>query len=355
MTITTETLTRRLVFLGVMFFCSTALTSAQIAGGITDTTNLRHGGNNYIVGTIYTPEGLPITTKMRLRLTSPTWGDISAMTDDRGRFVFSNVGSGVYTITIEGEDEYLPVRQEVDIVRARAPVPETYTVTIRLRAKENIKPKTSPAVISASNAGVPKRALDLYQQASKLASEKDYRGAIKQLELAVAEYPKFVNALNQIGVLHLHLNELQQADEALKAALKINPEAHEPLTNRSIALFRMSRFKDAETVLRDLLKIKPESDVAHYFLGRTLVKLDRPAEAETELLTCIKMSPGEFKEAHRILGAIYLDRGAPQLVIEQLETYLKLVPTAADADLLRKVIEQSKRSLATTIEQKPKP
>jgi regulator of sirC expression with transglutaminase-like and TPR domain len=66
------------------------------------------------------------------------------------------------------------------------------------------------------------------------------------------------------------------------------------------------------------------------------------------------MSPGQFKEAHRVLGAIYLDRGAQQLVIEQLETYLKLVPTAPDADLLRKVIEQSKRSLSAT-EQKPKP
>jgi tetratricopeptide (TPR) repeat protein len=354
MAITTGTLTRRLVFLGVIFFHCMALASAQIAGGLTDTTNIRHGGNNYIVGTVYSPEGLPVTTKMRLRLTSPNWGDTLAMTDDRGRFVFSNVGSGVYTVIIDDEDQYLPVRQEVEIIRARAPVPETYTVTIRLRAKENNKPKTSPAVISASNAGVPRRALEFYQQASKLAGEKDYRGAIKQLELAVAEYPKFINALNQIGVLYLRLNELEEADKALKAALKIDPEAYDPLINRSIALFRMSRFKDAETVLRDTLKIKPDSDVAHYYLGRTLVKLDRTAEAEPELLACTKMSPGEFKEAHRVLAAIYLDRGAPQLVIEQLETYLKLVPTTPDADLLRKVIEQSKRSLSAA-EPTPKP
>lgn len=354
MAITTGTRTRHLVLLGVIFFHCTALASAQIAGGITDTTNLRHGGNNYIVGTVYTPEGLPVTTKMRLRLTSPTWGDTLAMTDDRGRFVFSNVGSGVYTITIDEDEAYLPVRHEVDIVRARAPVPETYSVTIRLRANETTKPKASPAVISAGNAGVPKKALEFYEKASKLASEKDIRGAIQQLELAVAEYPRFVNALNQLGVLHLRLNELEKADEALKAALKINPEAYDPLINRSIALFRMSRFKDAETSLRQTLKVSPDSDVAHFYLGRTLIRLDRPAEAEPELLTSTKMSPGEFNEAHRILAAIYMDRGAHQLVIEQLETYLKLVPTAPNADLLRKAIEQSKRALAAT-EPKPKP
>lgn len=348
------TLTRRLVFLGAIFFYSAALATAQIAGGITDTTNTRHGGNNFIVGTIYSPEGFPITTRMRLRLSSPTSGEILAMTDDRGRFVFSSVGSGVYTIVIDGEEEYEPVTREVEVIRPRNFVPETYTVTIRLRAKVNTKSKAAPSVVSASNAGVPKRAMELYQKASKLASEKDYKGAIEQLKLAVDEFPRFVNALNQIGVLHLRLNELEQADEALRAALKINPEAYDPLINRSITLFRMSRFKDAEGVLRDTLKVQSDSAVAHFYLGRTFIKLNRPAEAETQLLACLKLGSDEFKEAHRMLAAIYLDRGAPQLVIEQLETYLKLAPTTPDADLLRKAIEQSKRSAAGT-DPKPKP
>ena len=95
-----RTLTRRLLFLGAIFLFSSSLTTAQIAGGLTETTNTRLGGNNYIVGTVYSPDGLPITTRMRLRLTSPNWGDILATTDDRGRFVFSGVGAGAYTISI---------------------------------------------------------------------------------------------------------------------------------------------------------------------------------------------------------------------------------------------------------------
>jgi tetratricopeptide (TPR) repeat protein len=155
-----------------------------------------------------------------------------------------------------------------------------------------------------------------------------------------------VNAFNQIGVLYLQLNELDMADKALQAALKIKPDAYEPLINRAIALFRLARFKDAETVLRDTLKAQAESSVAYYYLGRTLNKMGRNDEAETAYLTCIKMSPGAFKEAHRLLAVIYLDRGAPQRVMEELETYLRLVPTAPDAADLRKVIEQSKRSSA---------
>ena len=57
------------------------------------------------------------------------------------------------------------------------------------------------------------------------------------------------------------------------------------------------------------------------------------------------MNPDDFKEAHRVLAAIYLDRGTLGRVVEELETYLKAVPTAPDADNLRKVVEQCKRAL----------
>ena len=339
----TCTLPRRLALLGAIVVWSASLAMAQIAGGITETTNTRHGGNNYISGTVFAPDGVPITTRMRIKLTSPEWGDILATTDDRGRFVFSDVAAGVYTVTIDREEGYEPVSREVQIVRNRNFVPETYSVTIRLRAVENTKPKTAPGVISAANAGVPKPALDHYENASKLAREKDYKGAITELKEAVSAYPAFVSAHNQMGVLYLRLNEVDEADRSFKAALKINPEAYEPLLNRGIALYRLGKFKDAETVFRKTLKVKPDSAVSHYYLGRTFNKLGRNEDAETALLTCLKMNPNDFNEAHRLLAAIYLDRGALPRVIEELETYLKVVPTAPDADNLRKIVEQSKR------------
>ncbi|HEY5883955.1 MAG TPA: tetratricopeptide repeat protein [Pyrinomonadaceae bacterium] len=341
---------------GLLFFvllCSGTLASAQIAGGITETTNTRLGGNNYIVGTVFTPEGSPIRVRMNIRLTSPTWGDIMASTDDAGRFVFSNVGSGNYMVVIDSEKEFEPVSYPVEIVRERNITPDTYTVTIRLRPKENVRAK-KPSVISVSNADVPKRAMEFYDRASKLAEAKDYKAAIQELKLAVAEYPKFINAFNQIGVLHMQLNELEPADEAFKAALKIRPDAYEPMINRSVTLFRMTRFGDAESVLRKILKINAESAVAYYYLGRTLNKTGRLDEAEIAYLNCVKKSPGEFSEAHRLLAAIYLSRGASQLVVEQLETYLRLVPMAPDAANLRQVLEHSK-SLASTPQPNRKP
>jgi Flp pilus assembly protein TadD len=344
MVLTGRVLIGRMILLAVTFGYSASLVTAQIAGGINETTNTRHGGNNYIVGTVYAPDGFPIRTRMRIKLNSPAWGDIIVTTDDRGQFVFSGVASGTYTIIIDREEGYQPVSHQVDIVRDRNIVPETYSVNIRLRELEGPRSTTKPAVVNAANAGVPKKALDFYDNASKLAREKDYAGAIRELKLAVEEYPSFVSALSLIGMLHMRLNELDKADEAFKAALKIDPEAYEPLLNRSITLLKLSKFKDAEASLRKTLKVKPDSNAAYYYLGRTLNKLGKNDEAEKAFLTCTEKSPGEFKEAHRLLAAIYLDRGKPERVVEQLEMYLKLVPTAPDADNLRMVIEQNKRA-----------
>jgi len=338
---------RVLILLAIAISFSATLVTAQITGGINETTNTRHGGNNYIAGTVFAPDGFPINRRMRVKLNSPTWGDIIITTDERGQFVFSGVSSGTYTVIIDSEKEYQPVSQAVEIVRERNIVPETYTVTIRLREVDAPKSgATKPSVVNAANAGVPKKALEFYDKAAELARAKDYPGAIKELKLAVEEYPSYVSALSLIGMLHLRLNELDKADEAFKAALKIDPEAYEPLLNRAITLFKLAKFKDAESLLRKTLKVKPESSAAYYYLGRTLNKLGKNDEAEKAFLTCTEKSPGEFKEAHRLLAAIYLDRGKPERVVEQLEIYLKLVPTAADAENLRMVIEQNKRTMS---------
>jgi len=339
-----KTIVGRTFLISILFVALETIASAQIAGGLDETTNTGLGGRNYIVGTVYSPEGSPITWRMRIRLTSPTAGEVIATTDDRGRFVFSRVGYGVYTLTIDREKDFQTLTQDVEITGRRSTTPETYTVTLRLRALEPAKRK-NPAVVDASLAGVPKKALELYQKASKLAEQNDIRGAIDQLKLAVVQYLKFVNALNQIGVLHLRLNEPDKADDAFQAALKIKPDSYEPLVNRAVALFRLARYAEAETVLRETLKVKSESAAAYYYLGRTLNKLNRNDEAEAAYLQSVKLSPGEFKEAHRLLAVIYLNRGTHAKVIEQLEIYLKLAPSAPDAADLRKVIAQSKQAL----------
>jgi len=312
------------------------------------------GGVNTITGTVLVG-GQRMERHVTVRLRTMTKGDRVVVTDDYGNFAFRGLGSGDYTIVIDKEKDFQPFFQVVSIIQPRGFPPQTYTLSIRLTPKTETAAK--PGVINAELAKIPKPALDLFNKAQELAKNGDNSQAIVQLKAAIASYPEFMLAYNELGVQYMRLNDLQKSDEALQAALKIDPKAFMPLMNRGIVLVMQKRYGDAEPVLREAVKIKSDQAVAHYFLGQAVANLGNFDEAEKELTTAVKLGGDEMKEAHRLLAIIYSSRGDKKHAIEELEAYLRLVPTTPDAAQLRNVILKLKGSdaPAPVSETKPTP
>jgi predicted Zn-dependent protease len=326
-----------IIFLTICFVWTL---SAQIAGGLNETNSTDWGGNNYIAGTIFFPDGTRVNMRLPIRLRSQIKGEIMASTDDSGRFVFSRLSNGVYTVSFAGDQDFESVSQDVEIELPRSSLGQTFTMMIRLKYKS--KSDLKPGVINSKNANVPKKALEFYNKGVELARSKDNKGAIKQLKLAVAEYPDFVNAFNELGIQYMIVNDLEKAEESLRSALKIKPDAVEPLMNLGIVLFRLKKFNDAEPVLRSALKIDEKSAIGHFYLGRLLTRLEHYDEAEKELNLAMSLSENKMIEVHRMLANVYLGKDDYKRAADELETYLRLNPTAQDADKLRAVLAQLK-------------
>jgi tetratricopeptide (TPR) repeat protein len=114
------------------------------------------------------------------------------------------------------------------------------------------------------------------------------------------------------------------------------------MLNRGIVLVNVRKFADAEKVLQDVIRHKDQDAVAHYFLGQALANLGKFDEAEKALTMAVRIG-GEpaaqsMKEAHRILAIIYSLKGDKTRQIIALETYLKLAPTAPDAEQLKQLV-----------------
>lgn len=320
-----------------LIVCSNISGIAQISGGLSETTSSNMGGNAYISGAVLLPNGSPLNTRIPIILQSQTKGEILATTDDSGKFVFSRISPGLYTFVIQGDTEYETVSQEVEVLQQRNSGAQTYSITIRLRYRPKINAK--PGVIRSDNADVPKKALKIYDEALKLVKSKDVDGAIEQLNRAVAEYPAFVNAYNELGIQYMEINDFKKAEESFRQALKIKPDAFEPLMNRGILLFRQKRFSDAEPFLRSALSIKDEA-LAHFYLGRLLTNLTHYDEAEKEFNLALKLSKNEMTEVYRMLANLYIAMDDCNGAVNALETYLRLMPKAPDAVNLRKVLSQ---------------
>jgi len=341
----------RLLSVGLFALCFVIPVTAQMIPPGAGDTGL--GGVNAITGMVLVSPGQRLERRVSIRLQTMTKGDRVIMTDEYGNFAFRGLVSGDYTIVIDREKDFQPFSQVVTIIQPRGFPPQTYNVSVRLTLKDATAVK--PGVINAELAKIPKPALDMYNKALELAKNDDRPGAILQLQGAVAEYPEFMLAYNEMGVQYMRLNDLQKSDDALQKALKINAKAFMPLMNRGIVLVMLKRYADAEPLLREVVKMKSDQAVGHYFLGQAVAYLGNFGEAEKELSTAIKLGGDAMKEAHRLLAIIYSARGDKKDAIVELETYLRLVPTTPDAEQLRNVILKLKGLDAPTPTSKTKP
>jgi tetratricopeptide (TPR) repeat protein len=318
----------------------------QIAGGMNETTRTDLGGRNFIVGTVFAPGGFPVNTRIRIRLACLTSREIITTTDDSGKFVFSGVSPGTYTVNFDEDQDYQSQSQQVEIENPRSSQPQSYTVFLRLVPKPGSLGKA--AVVESKTAGVPKKAVDHYNEALRLSKNGDARGAIAELKAAVEAYPKFALALTELGIQQLKTGDLEEADKSFAAALELSPDEYEPTINRGIGLFRQKRYDDAERYLRSALKLKEGSTIAHFYLGRTLMGRGDLDQAEKELIIAQTSSKDSMPEVHRMLTQLYIQKNDHAKARQELEIYITANPTAPDIEHLREVLKQLQDATATT-------
>lgn len=284
------------------------------------------GGIHTIQGRVYAPSGKPVSTPLRVRLDSPNTGSIQTVTDQDGAFTFPRLEAGDYRITIEGGSEFENANESASIYRESSPGGRIVRVDIFMRPKENF-------------GSVHKDAVDAYKKAQELDRAGDSKKAIEQLNKALATYPKFGAALNLLGVQYLKLGQPDKAAETLDQAVKAAPDDFLPRLNYGIALLNQKKFDLAEQELKTALSKNEAAPTAHMYLGIALMNQKRLDEAEKELRVAVNSNSNEIAPAHRYLGGIYWGMRDYKRAADELETYLKLMPNAADAERTKAAIK----------------
>jgi tetratricopeptide (TPR) repeat protein len=321
----------------VLFFLLVVVrvTAQGIPPGSASTDTAWGGGQ--ISGLVLSSNGQRFSRRISLRVRSMTKGDHVTTTDDHGNFVLRGVPPGDYVLIIDKDQGFEPFSQNLTVILGATP-----HLVIRLRLKG--EPKSEPGVINAELANVPPRARASYEKARELSQAGNNKEAIEQLKQAISEYPNFMLAFNELGVQYLRLGELDKADEALAKALKLAPDSVTPLLTHGILLTLQGKFNLAVTELQTALKQKDQSANGHLYLGQAFANLGRFPEAEIHLRRAIELGGDEMADAHRFLGAIYFQRGEREKGVAAFETYLRLAPKAKDAEQVRNMIRQNKRS-----------
>ena len=284
------------------------------------------GGTGSIRGQIISPTGRMTGTTIRITLESSNSSARTASAGEDGVFNFNNLEPGPYTLTIDAGREFEVQRESVFL--GGGSMNQTVPVYLRLR------PEAHPAL-----AGVPKPAVDLFVRGLEASRKGDAEKALGLLEQAVAQHAQFGLAHGELGLIHLRAGRLDKALESLRAAQKALPDDAEVQLNYGVALTQKRDFPEAEKQLRRALKKMDKSAAGHMYLGVALIGLKDIDGAERELQQAAKLGGSQMGAAHKYLGGIYWAKKDYKRAADELETYLKLSPKAADAEQVKATIK----------------
>jgi TolA-binding protein len=321
----------------------------------TSETNSGMIGNEQIQGRVFFPPGDRSSVRPVVKLRSLSSPEVTGVTDQDGNFRFTHLRPDEYTIIVDGGDEYEKASDAVEIGNSGSvpaqgdpgsyAVPNVYQVQIYLKPKRS-NTTTESAVTSNTFADVPAPARELFQQALENGRAGNHVKAIEQLKSAISQAPTFTLAYNELAVQYLKTGRAAQAIETLKEALVIKPDEFTLRLNYGIALLNQKKFEAAEIELRlAIQKNNAESPTAGYYLGLALVSQQKIDGAQTVFESVIKNGGDKLPLAHRYLGGIYWQKKKYREAADELEKYLKLEPTAPDAEKTRSTIKELRHKI----------
>jgi tetratricopeptide (TPR) repeat protein len=260
-----------------------------------------------------------------------------AYTDQQGRFELPNLAPGEYTVEAESDrDRRFDSGTERVLVRRGV----ASTVTIYLKEKVGEKRAQGAKSISVAmlNQKIPKAALKEFENASRLSTEGNATESIAALRRAIAIYPDYLMAHNDLGAQLMEQGKLDEAASELKAAIKIDPKAANPQINLGVVLERQNNFTESIATLDKALSLDPNSPVAHLYAGMASVKLNDTTRGEKELRAAYDLGGTDYAVALLHLGQLYVRKGERELAIQAFESYLRESPNAANAAQIEKLI-----------------
>jgi type IV pilus assembly protein PilF len=263
----------------------------------------------------------------------------STLTDGRGRFRFTRIEAGQYTVAAFSPG-YGEKRLTIDVGPSSADNKGRFEVTVRLDEGANV---SAGASVSAADLAVPERARKEYAEAQKRLSKRDVPGAIARLERAVEIAPQFAAAWNHLGTIAYQERRFPAAEVYFRRALKADPSAYEPLVNLGGVLLTEEKVDEAYPFNLYAVLKRPSDALANSQLGMNYFGLDKQELAEKYLNEARRLDPGHFSHPQLLLAEIYLRRNDREKAAQVLEEFLRYHPDWPQASVMREGIERLRR------------
>jgi Tfp pilus assembly protein PilF len=260
-------------------------------------------------------------------------GDV--YTADDGTADFGDLATGSYHLQVSGEgiEETDSGRIEVNAGDGA----QSLFVSVKRIAETRAavgNPK-SPTV-AAVDLNIPEGAKKDFDKARTLMAKQDWSKAKDELMKAVATYPQYSAAYNNLGVVYARLGDRVRERESLQAAIRLDDHFAAALVNLATMAVVDHNLAGAEPLLNRAAAADPNN-------VQTLLLLAKVQFAqrhwEAAIATCHKIHfvhLGEEPFGHYIAAKALEEENRAAAAATELHTFLDEEPAGARADAVRK-------------------
>ena len=257
-----------------------------------------------------------------VELISPNGGVVDMRTaDGNGSVTFDKVTSGRYRVRVSGGGIETTTS---DLIEAGGSIGGPFVT-------ENISVRLNNLGNEARGAGiaeiVPEAAQKEFKLGSKAMDKKNWEEAKDHFQKAIAAFPKYSDAFNNLAQVEIQLNNGKGAVEAFRSATQIDPTL--PRANLYLGQFYYEnhQYKDAEPYLLHSATDQPQSAQILPILANTELQ-----NGETDLaLTNARKVPSlanakQFAISHLIVAQALAGKSPDAEIAKEYEAYLKEAP-----------------------------
>ncbi len=297
-------------------------------------------GPHVIKGTVYIPGDRP-AQRIEVILENSSGLQITrTFVDQDGRYAFPGLGFGSYRVVIsEFGHDYARAWQDVDISGSRDSI-IIRTVDLHLKPRAKSGTRSAPGTVSAFRQEVPIEAEEEYKKAEKALAKGPNREGLGHLNRAIEIYPDYYLALARLGTEYTRMGEYDKAVGPLRKACKINKDSASVQAILGMVLVERGEYREAIQVLKVSKALDSRAMNTHLYLAIAQMEEGSKKEAEESFRKASELGGKKGAVARLHLAALYDKEGEYDKAAQELESYLKEVPEAANREKIKEAIKR---------------
>jgi tetratricopeptide (TPR) repeat protein len=281
--------------------------------------------NAVIEGRVALPSGFAAERYIKITVRNSVSTLFRIYTNKHGEFRFHDLGEGIYYVEAEIEGaNFEPTVEKVALGRGI-----TYELTLTLREKRGPDIRgPGGRIVSAAELGqrVPAAAKKEYELALKRVTKGDVSQAAAHFEQAIAIYPEYLAARNDLGAQYLKLKRVDEAEAHFRNVLERDPKNLYATFNLGLGRIERRDYAGAIPQLQLAIALDSAWPTAHLWLGFAMLEMGDLPAAERELTKALVMGGADCVAAHYHLARIYVMRGDSKEAARAINAYLEESP-----------------------------